>query len=197
MRPACRAGFPGPEAPAPGRPGLMGPATAWLPTLRRYFTIVAVGNFVWEWAQLPLYTLWKTGSASQITYAVVHCTGGDLLIAGATLVGSILLFGAVDWPRGRFVPVAAATVVSGIGTTAYVEHLNTARGTWAYSDLMPLLPGMGIGLVPLAQWIVIPLLAFVVARLLRPSSGFDLPTMGITTSESTPVHLARSDRRPS
>ena len=175
----------------------MGPATAWLPTLRRYFAVVVVGSLAWECAQLPLYTLWKTGSAARITYAVIHCTGGDLLIAGATLVGSLLLFGATDWPRARFLPVAAVTVVVGIGITAYSERLNTARGTWIYSDLMPLLPGTGIGLAPLAQWLVIPLLAFVVTRPLSSSPGLDLPTMGITKSRSTPVHLARSYRRTS
>jgi len=175
----------------------MAPATAWLPALRRYFAVVAVGSLVWECLQLPLYTLWKTASAAQITYAVVHCTGGDLLIAGVTLVGSLLLFGAADWPFSRFLPVAAATVVAGIGTTAYSERFNIARGAWAYSDLMPLLPGTGIGLSPLAQWLVIPLLAFAAARPLRSSLGLDLPIMGMTTSASAPVHLARSHRRTS
>lgn len=139
-------------------------ASSWLPALRRYFTVVAVGNIVWECFQLPLYTLWKTGSAAQITYAVLHCTGGDLLVAGATVVGSLLLLGTADWPRARFLPVAAATLISGIGATAYSEHLNTVRGNWTYSDLMPMLPGTGVGLAPLAQWIVIPVLAFVFAR---------------------------------
>ena len=175
----------------------MGPPKAWLAALRRYFAVIAVGNLVWECVQLPLYTLWKTGSASQITYAVLHCTGGDMLIAGAALVGSLLLFGAAEWPHARFLPVAAAMLVAGISTTAYSEHLNTARGAWTYSDLMPLLPGTGIGLAPFAQWIVIPLLAFVVARPLRPAWGLDLPTMGITTSKSTPDYLARSHRRTS
>lgn len=175
----------------------MGPARAWLDALRRYFGLIAVGNLVWECVQLPLYTLWRTGSASQIIFAVLHCTGGDMLIAGATLVLSLLVFGAAEWPRARFLPVAAATLVAGIVTTGYSEHLNTARGAWTYSDLMPLLPGTGIGLAPFAQWIVIPLLAFIVARPLRPSWGLDLPTMGSTTSTSTPENLARSHRRTS
>ena len=175
----------------------MAPGTTWLPALRRYFLAILVGNLAWEFAQLPLYTLWKTGSASQITYAVLHCLGGDMLIAGASLVGSLLLLGTAEWPRTRFLPVASATSISGIGNTAVSEHLNTANGTWAYSDLMPVLPGTGIGLSPLAQWVVIPVLAFIVARSGHPSWGLDLPTIGITTSVSTPDHLARSQRRTS
>jgi hypothetical protein len=175
----------------------MYPAMAWLSALRRYFAVVALGSLAWECIQLPLYTLWKTGSAAQITYAVAHCTGGDVLIAGATLIGSLLLFGVADWPRAHFVSVATVTLVAGIGTTAYSERINTARETWTYSNLMPLLPGTGIGLAPLAQWLVIPLLAFMVARPPRSSSCLDLPTVGITTSVSTPNHLARSHRRTS
>ena len=175
----------------------MGHNTAWLAALRRYLSVIVVGNLAWEFAQLPLYTLWGTGSASAIIYAALHCTFGDVLIAGATLIGSLLLLGTPEWPRVGFIPVAAATVISGIGTTAYSEHFNIARGAWAYSDLMPVLPGTGVGLAPLAQWIVLPVLAFAVARSLHPSTGVDLPIMGITTSASTPGHLARSDRRTS
>ena len=139
-------------------------ATAWLTGLRRYLCVIVAGNLAWEFVQLPLYTLWKTGSTSEITFAVLHCTGGDVLIAGATLVGSLLLLGTAEWPRARFLPVATATLISGMLTTAYSEHLNTADGTWTYSNLMPVLPGTGLGLAPLAQWIVIPVLAFVIAR---------------------------------
>jgi len=35
---------------------------------------------------------------------------------------------------------------------------------WAYSEFMPTLPVTGTGLSPLAQWIVIPLIAFWWAR---------------------------------
>lgn len=113
---------------------------------------------------MPLYTLWKTGSAEEIIFAVLHCTAGDVLIAGAALFGSLIVVGGADWPRKGFVPVAAVTLVAGIGVTATIEHLSTTRGFWTYSDLMPLLPGTGLGLSPLAQWIVIPVLAFVFAR---------------------------------
>lgn len=34
------------------------------------------------------------------------------------------------------------------------------RGAWAYREAMPRLPGLGIGLTPMLQWIVVPVLAF-------------------------------------
>lgn len=29
-------------------------------------------------------------------------------------------------------------------------------GRWAYSDLMPIVPFLGIGVVPILQWLVLP-----------------------------------------
>ena len=168
---------------------------AWLPALRRYFCVVIAGNLTWEFAQLPLYTLWKTGSATEIVVAVLHCTGGDILIAVATLIGSLLLLGTAEWPRARFRPVAAATLIAGVATTAFSEYINTARGAWSYSDLMPTLPGTGIGLAPLAQWIVVPILAFAAVRSATLFGRLNLPIMGTTASGGTSDQLARSGRR--
>jgi hypothetical protein len=183
----------------------MPPSHAWLPAMRRYLAVIAVGNLVWEAAQMPLYTLWRTGSMQEIAFAVVHCTGGDVLIAAMSLLGSLLLFGVADWSRSRFLPFAAPTVVLGLGCTIYSEHLNTVSHAWTYSELMPVLPDLGTGLAPLAQWLVMPLLAFAAVRsllrsekaALQPTLGLDLPTMGDTTSGVAPDHVARPTRRAS
>lgn len=138
---------------------------AWLTTLRRYIAIIVPGNLIWETAQLPLYTIWRKGSWSEIGFAVFHCTAGDLLIAGASLVGTLLLLGSARWPSDRYLVVAMLTIIAGIAYTAFSEWLNTqVRASWTYSELMPTLPGTGTGLSPLAQWIVIPLAAFWWAR---------------------------------
>jgi hypothetical protein len=138
--------------PAPG---------SWLAVLRRYLPFVAVANLAWEMAHLPLYTLWNEESPREIAFAVVHCTAGDVLIATAALVLALLLFGDHDWPETRVPQVTAATVVLGVCYTVFSEWLNIeVRGSWAYSDLMPVVPVIDTGLSPLLQWIVIPLVAF-------------------------------------
>ena len=109
----------------------------------------------------PLYTLWRTGTVGEIVSAALHCTGGDVLIATASLVLALIAVGSSAWPRERFLPVVVAAMVLGLGYTAFSEWLNIeVRRTWAYSDLMPVLPWLGTGLSPLAQWLVIPALAF-------------------------------------
>src|SRR5215467_10683065 len=37
--------------------------------------LAAIGHFFWEVAQLPLYTLWRTGTPREIAFALFHCTG--------------------------------------------------------------------------------------------------------------------------
>ncbi|KAB2916385.1 MAG: hypothetical protein F9K29_11600 [Hyphomicrobiaceae bacterium] len=138
---------------------------AWLLVLRRYLIAIAFGNLAWEFAQLPLYTIWHEGSAKRIVFAAVHCTGGDVLIAGSTLVGSLLVLGGSRWPDRRYERVAAAAVVGGLAYTLFSEWLNTeVRGSWAYAGSMPQLPLIGTGLAPLMQWLIIPPLAFWWAR---------------------------------
>ena len=142
-----------------------GPTSAWLPALRRYLAAALLGNLIWEIAQLPLYTLWHAGTAGEISFAVLHCTFGDAAIAAISLCLALALAGAAEWPARRFGPVLVACVTIGAAYTVYSEHLNVVvRGAWAYSDLMPVLPGLGTGVAPLAQWIVLPPLALIWAK---------------------------------
>jgi len=92
----------------------------------------------------------------------VHCTGGDMLIAAATLVAALLAFGQ-GWPAEQAASrnVAIATIVLGVAYAVFSEWLNVnVRGAWAYSSWMPQLPPFGTGLSPLVQWFVVPLIAF-------------------------------------
>lgn len=139
--------------------------TTWLAGLRRYIVFITVANLLWEIAQLPLYAIWHTESAREIAFAAVYRTGYDLLIASATLFGALLILGNSRWPEERYLAIAALTLFAGLGYTVFSEWLNTrVPSGWTYTDLMPTLPGIGVGLSPLAQWIVIPVAAFWLAR---------------------------------
>lgn len=134
---------------------------AWLSMLRRYLLFIAVASLVWEVAQLPLYTIWTEGTVGEIAFAVLHCTGGDLLIAGASILGALLLFGNGRWPVERYGVVATVSIVTAVAFTIHSEWRNVeVLGSWTYSEWMPTLPVIGTGVSPLAQWIVIPMAAF-------------------------------------
>ena len=142
--------------------GVLKLENAWLHVMRRYFSIIIPGNLLWEFAQMPLYTIWNEGTWGEMAFAAIHCTGGDILIATSTLVLALLVAGS-DWPEGRRVyrTVAALTVVFGVAYTIFSEWLNIVmREAWAYSELMPVIPIIDAGLSPVLQWVIIPLAAF-------------------------------------
>ena len=137
-------------------------STPWLSALRGVLLASAAGHLAWETVQLPLYTIWAEGPLSEIVFAVLHCTGGDLLITIWTLVAALLVFGRYwpgDWTAYRNVMITV--LVLGVSYTIFSEWLNVSvRGAWTYSPWMPRLPPFGTGLTPLLQWIVIPAAAF-------------------------------------
>ena len=133
----------------------------WLPTLRRYLVAMAIGSLAWEFAHMPLYTLWETGSPGEIVFAAIHCTGGDILIAMSALLAALFLFGSGRWPEADYRRVGLTAVLIGLGYTVFSEWLNIeVREAWAYRDLMPVIPVIDAGLSPVVQWIVLPVLAF-------------------------------------
>jgi hypothetical protein len=133
----------------------------WLSTMRRYLVAMAFGNLIWEFAHMPLYTLWETGSPGEIVFAAIHCTGGDILIATSALLAALFLFGSGRWPEADYRCVALVTIMIGLGYTVFSEWLNIeVREAWGYRDLMPVIPVIDAGLSPVAQWITLPVLAF-------------------------------------
>lgn len=141
---------------------------SWLGAIRRYALVTTAANVAWEAAQLPLYTIWSEGSAQEIVVAVLHCTAGDLVIASGSLIAALALLGGDSWPRRGFALVAVAATAIGVLYTVYSERSNLARGAWAYSEAMPVVPLLRVGLSPLLQWLLIPALGFgAIGRSLR------------------------------
>ena len=133
----------------------------WLRAFRIYLGASVVLHLAWEILHLPLYTIWRTANSRDIAFAVVHCTAGDLMIASLSLLAAFILVGDCAWPSERFVPVVVTAFVIGLGYTVYSEWLNTVtRKSWAYTDLMPIVPWIGTGLSPVLQWLIVPALAF-------------------------------------
>lgn len=146
----------------------------WLPALRRYLALSAAGHILWEVLHVPLYTIWTEGTAATIAFAVLHCTGGDLLIATVSLAGALVVAGSPSWPSERFRAVAFLTLTFGLGYTVYSEWFNVSvRGAWGYSPRMPTLPPFGTGLSPVLQWIAVPSAALAASRRAGRPTGCD------------------------
>lgn len=130
----------------------------------RYLLILTAISMVWEFAQMPLYTLAATGTRREIIFSALHCTVGDAMIGSAAFAAALIIFGTDRWPAESRFRVLAATLAFGLGYTIFSEWLNVeVRGAWAYSDLMPVVPVIGTGLFPLLQWLILPVVAHLLA----------------------------------
>lgn len=138
---------------------------AWHFVLVRYLLFLGPLNLLWEIAQLPLYTLWTQASPKFITYAVIHCTLGDLFIGVLAFISALTVTrtGPIDqWHWRR---IGACTVSLGLTYTLFSEWYNTSvRMSWSYSEWMPLTPLVPLGVSPLLQWLLLPAIALVLAR---------------------------------
>jgi hypothetical protein len=122
-----------------------------------YWALLSAGYHLgWEVLQLPLYTIWQS-DVSTIVLAVAHCTAGDTLIAVSTYAFAAAVARTWRWPMRRSTIGVASAIVAGVAYTAFSEWLNVSvRGSWAYDESMPVLAG--IGLSPLLQWVLVPLI---------------------------------------
>lgn len=112
--------------------------------LARFVPLLAAGSLLWEIVQLPFYTLWQEGTPQSRAFAVVHCTGGDVLIGTAALLASIMLFARHGWPERGHGAVLGAATFFGVGYTLFSEWLNTqVTMSWQYSETMLRVPPLG------------------------------------------------------
>ncbi len=133
---------------------------SWSFIFRRYLPRLVLCSLTWEVVQLPLYTLWAEPRSGPIAFAVAHCTAGDAMIGVAALVLALVLSRAgapAGWHRTR---IGVLMVFIAVAYTLLSERINLVQGNWAYSPWMPVLPGLEVGLAPLMQWIVVPLMAW-------------------------------------
>lgn len=138
--------------------------------LRRIALIFAVSvllNYPWELGQAPLY-----GGMDDFRGSLWHCfvaaLGDGVLVLALFLAGAIA-FRRADWYRRPGLHVYGVMIAAGLVIGMLVEWLGLhVLRRWAYGPGMPLVPWLGVGLVPIAQMLLLPPLIFlIVARVSR------------------------------
>lgn len=145
---------------------------AWCFVLLRFVPLLAAGNLAWETVQLPFYTIWREGTLQDRLFAIAHCTTGDVVIGTAALVVAVMLFARRGWPRFGHGRVLATATLLGVTYTVFSEWLNTqVTMGWDYAETMIRVPPVGTGIAPLLQWIIVPPVAYSLARALCRARG--------------------------
>lgn len=129
-------------------------------------------NFAWEMWQIPFFLGMSTMPHWDGVLRCTRATAGDVLIILIAFYAAALVGGG----RGWFLAPSrlAVGVFLGVGLliTAVAEYIFTGSlAHWEYSSLMPVLPVIGTGVVPLLQWVVTPLISLATLRRLALGDG--------------------------
>ena len=124
------------------------------------FVLAVLFNYAWEMAQSPLYV----GMSFSEFKVWWHCfkaslgDGLDVLLIFA--VGWILL-GKQDWYEKPGFKGYALILVMGLAISIGIELVAVyVLERWEYTEQMPLVPGLGVGISPVAQMVVLPAVTF-------------------------------------
>jgi hypothetical protein len=137
-------------------------------TLGLIFITAVLLNYPWELAQGVLYA-GADYTKGMWSHCFIASLGDGLMI----LIIHMISWAAVrrsDWfiqcQRGWWVPMIATGLVLGIAVEWIAVHL---LERWSYTDQMPLVPGLEIGVIPILQMLILPPFIFAVAAKIMQS----------------------------
>ena len=130
-------------------------------TIVTIFVVSVMVNYPWELVQTPLYE--GMDDFSRMLWHCFPASLGDGLLVLLIFGVGWLLTGQQEWfinPGGRGYTIMLA---SGLVIAVAVEWVAVQiAGQWDYSERMPIIPLLGIGLAPVAQMLLLPPLIFYV-----------------------------------
>jgi hypothetical protein len=116
-------------------------------------------NLPWELWQVPLFREMPTQEHWEGVKTCTFAVAGDAGIEVAAFWAAAFAARDRRWILAPRRGIVATFVASGLAMTIIFEWFATqVFHRWAYGDRMPLIPLIGIGIVPVVQWVVIPLL---------------------------------------
>ena len=131
-------------------------------------------NFVWEWFQCVPFFVHRGNQASPIT--MLMAAFGDVYLTFIVLVLVYIvtrrrqpLIQAMqsNLQLRKFFLIEIMAFLVAVG----IEKLALAKNRWSYTDINPLIPGVGVSFLPVLQlMLLIPLVLFVTVTVLRRTS---------------------------
>lgn len=128
-------------------------------TLTAIYVVAVIFNYAWEMAQSPLYL--GMDDFSQMWSVCLLATLGDGLLLLLIFAAGWLVLRRRDWFFRPGVRGYVLMLVTGLVIAVSIELVAVyVMGRWEYTKQMPLVPGLGVGLTPVAQMLVLPPIIF-------------------------------------
>ena len=122
-------------------------------------------NWVWEMVQMPAFAEMAGRSWQETTLTCTVATVGDVVITFAVYGIGSLAAGNVHWGMTGSWNVYATTTILGAVAAAAFEWFSLATGRWSYTERMPIVPVLGVGLWPFLQLMLLIPVSLWITRL--------------------------------
>jgi len=127
--------------------------------LAAIYVVAVLVNYPWELAQAPLYAGMESFRAVW-WHCFVASLGDGLLVLGIFATGWVVLR-RHTWFVHPGIQGYGVMLMTGLVLGIAIEWIAVHRlGRWMYTGQMPLVPGFAIGVVPVAQMLILPLVIF-------------------------------------
>jgi len=115
-------------------------------------------NFIWEMAQMPFYQNmpWDL----DLSLFCLVASFGDALMILIIFLTVALLVKNKDWLLNLTIRNILLALIIGFIIAVLVEQYALENNMWAYSKIMPYLPIWNIGISPVLQMMILPLIIF-------------------------------------
>ncbi len=130
----------------------------------RIFVISVILNFVWETAQIPFYYNNQI-TISTTLFCLIASLGDGIMILIIFFTGKII-FKNNYWIENLNIKKISLILTAGLLLSIIVELAALKLNLWSYSNLMPTLMFLGIGLSPVLQMLILPISVFQLSKLI-------------------------------
>ena len=116
-------------------------------------------SYPWEFLQLPLFDRMPQAPHWEAVMTCTRAAAGDAAIALVVFWVVALVARTRAWVLKPSVASVLGFTACGLLVTLVIERLALAglwMHEWSYSSLMPVVPGLGVRLSPVLQWLVFP-----------------------------------------
>ena len=132
-------------------------------TLMWIFIVAVVMNDLWELAQASLYVGLESYNTQVLWHCFVASLGDGLMVLLIYMAGWMTLR-RWDWIKEPRVAGYLLMLTAGLLLAGFVEWFGVRiLERWQYTQRMPIVPGFGIGVVPLVQMLFLPPMVFRIA----------------------------------
>lgn len=116
-------------------------------------------NLVWELVQMPLYKD-ADYTISHMAFCALASVADALMVLLIYLVLALIFKKSFWVQNARWQSFIIVIIVGAIGAIlSEMRHLSL--GNWAYSDAMPIIPIVNVGLIPVLQFMVLPSVVYI------------------------------------